>query len=580
MIDRASRSFAFLLSLAVASVPLHVLAQPAAAQAEIAAGDASTRGKDFNAALAHYRNAFTASPSGRAQMGVADALYNLGRVGESYEAYNDAQNNFGPKLGPVERALIAKRLHELAAKTGWLSIRLTENGAAVDVDGRGLGTSPVPALVRVPAGSHEVHVNKAGFAPFTAKIDIVADGTAVVEPKLVPLNQTGHVVVHASGPEALRVTVDGVDVGSTPWEGDLPPGPHAIAGRSGSALAEAQNVDVTAGSRTAVDLVSSATAAHIQVRTNDGQGSIYVDGVVKGQGAFSGDVAPGPHTIVVTRDGFERYEKAMTLGERQTFAETVTLQPAVAAGPTEVEGDRGLQGIYGGFGLMGAFGLGSGGTELATSCSSLGASSCSTPGAVGGGGFGYIGYTWDPVGFELFLFGMGDSSTQKAEYSGASSSSANALVPASLPARTETFTFVRGGGAVAVRARATFQTRRLRGTIAGGVGLSYREMIMKRSAVDTAGDTSTYVPPNSAGYVSPALSLEAAFHYRISQTLGIAVGLEVFADNASIAGTNSVPANQALPIGTSGATIPSPSYHLATGPQVTLGPFLGLAFGP
>ncbi|HEY6461584.1 MAG TPA: PEGA domain-containing protein, partial [Polyangiaceae bacterium] len=299
MIDRGCRSLAFLLTLSVASVPLHALAQPAAAQAEIAAGDASTRGRDFNAALAHYKNALTASPSGRAQMGVADALYNLGRPGEAYEAYNDAQNNFGPKLGPVEKALVAKRLKELAAKTGWLSIRMGESGAAGDIDGRSLGTSPVSPLVRVPTGSHEVHVNKAGFAPFTAKVDIVADGTAAVEPKLVALNQTGHVVVHASGPEPLRVTVDGVDVGSTPWEGDLPPGPHSIAGRSSSALAEAQNVDVTAGSRTAVDLVSSATAAHIQVRTNDGQGSIYVDGVVKGQGAFSGDVAPGPHTIVV-----------------------------------------------------------------------------------------------------------------------------------------------------------------------------------------------------------------------------------------------------------------------------------------
>ena len=88
------------------------------------------------------------------------------------------------------------------------------------------------------------------------------------------------------------------------------------------------------------------------------------------------------------------------------------------------------------------------------------------------------------------------------------------------------------------------------------------------------------MPPGGVGYVSPALSAEAAFQFRFSQTLALAVGLQFWADNASIAGSNSVSAGQPLPFGNSGTTIPTPAYHLATGPQVSLGPFLGLAFGP
>ncbi|MGH7294997.1 MAG: PEGA domain-containing protein, partial [Polyangiaceae bacterium] len=344
MLERRPRHVAAVLAFLLASGPVCALAQPALAQSEIAQGDRSTRGHDFNAALAHYKNSLQASPTGRAQMGVGDALFNLGRLGESYEAYNDAQNTYGPRLGAVEKALVAKRLKELAAKTGWVSLRVSENGAQVEVDGRPLGASPVQPLVRVPVGSREVHVTKAGFAPFVAKIDVLADGTASVEAKLSPLAIQGHVVVHSTGNEQLRVLVDGVDVGVTPWEGDLPAGPHTIAGRSSSSTAEAQTVEVTAGSRSAVDLVASGTAAHIQVRTNDGHGSIFIDGVDKGVGAFSGDVAPGPHTVVVTRDGFQRFEKSYTLAEKQTVAETVTLAPAVAAGATELEGDRGLEG--------------------------------------------------------------------------------------------------------------------------------------------------------------------------------------------------------------------------------------------
>ena len=63
-----------------------------------------------------------------------------------------------------------------------------------------------------------------------------------------------------------------------------------------------------------------------------------------------------------------------------------------------------------------------------------------------------------------------------------------------------------------------------------------------------------------------------------SFVFALAIGVQFLADNASIAGSNSVPAQQALPFGT--ALIPTPEYHLATGPQVTIGPFLGLAFGP
>jgi hypothetical protein len=245
------------------------------------------------------------------------------------------------------------------------------------------------------------------------------------------------------------------------------------------------------------------------------------------------------------------------------------------------EGERGLSGTYGGFGFLGMLGVGGTGTELETNCSNLGAASCNTPGPLGGGAFGYIGWTWDPVGFELFLAGFGDASNQKANYTGQpTGGTGGSIVPASAPARTETFTFVRGGGMAAIRARATFQNRILRGTVAGGVGLSYREMVMKRSASDSAGDTNSYIPPSSAAYISPAISVEAALQIRFTQTMALAVGFQLIADNASIAGSNSVPAEPALPFGTNGTTIPTPSYHLASGPQVSLGPFLGLAFGP
>ena len=582
---RASRLTSILLAASVATTQAPALAQPAptpavTATTEIAAGDKATHAKDFAGALTHYQAANQAVPSARAEMGVADALYNQGKLGESYETYADVQQTYGPKLGAVEKGLVTKRMKEMAPKTGWLSIRVSEPGAEVDVDGTSIGNSPVPALKRVATGTHAVHITKPGFQPFDASANVPADDKAVVEATLAPASQSGHVVVHASGTEPLRVIVDGVDVGATPWEGDLPAGTHSISGRSSSSTAEAQTVQVTAGSKSQIDLVSAATAAHLQIRTSDGKGIIYVDGVVKGEGAFEGDVAPGPHTFVVSREGYERFEKSVTLAERQTDAETVTLQTMQAASATAQEGERPYEGLYGGFGLNGMFGVGGLGTTLETNCSTLGAASCDTPNALGGGAFGYVGWTWNPVGFELAIAGLVDSASQKATFNGSTSSASG--VPGSTPARTETFSFLRAGGMAALRARVAFQGRLWRVTGAGGVGFSYREMVMERDASSSTPVAPSKYGPFTEGYYSPAISAEVAFQLRVSPTLALAIGAEFWADSASIGGNNQVAATQqSSPVtGTGTVPIPTPSYTLANGAQVMLGPFLGMQFGP
>jgi hypothetical protein len=380
------------------------------------------------------------------------------------------------------------------------------------------------------------------------------------------------------------VVIDGTDVGATPWEGDLPPGSHQVAGRSSTASAAPQTIEVTAGSRTAIDLIPAPIGAHLQVRTSDGKGSILVDGVARGEGAFSGDVPPGPHSVVVTRDGYQRFEKTMPLAERQTWAETVTLQPVGTTGGASAGGaERAFEGIYGGFGLMGGFGVGGQGTDLETSCSTLGASSCDTPSPIGAGAFGYVGWTWNPVGFELFLAGLYDQNKQTAHFTGQGTSSE---LPASTPARDESFQFLRVGGVVALRARASFQNQLLRGSVAGGLGVSYREMFMKRdaTATDGSGRTEAYVP-DAIGYFSPAISVSAEGQLRLSPTIALAVGLQMWADSASVGGSNSVPpATGKFLTNESGspppAAIPTPGYHLATGPQVFLLPYLGMQFGP
>jgi hypothetical protein len=558
---------------------------PLTAASESAAGDKAAKAKDFADALTHYQTALQLGPSGHAQLGAADALYSLGRTVDAFDAYTEAQRTYGPKLAGADKATVTARLKELTSKTGALSVHVEDAGADVTLDGKSIGTSPIAAIVRVSVGPHEVRVTKAGFLPFVGQVDMQPDGKATIDATpLVAQPTTGHVIVQAPGSEPLRVIVDGVDLGATPWEGDLPAGAHQIAGRSSNAVAATQTVTVGVGEKLSVDLVSSATAAHLQVRTSDGKGNVYLDGVLKGEGTFVGDVSPGAHTILVEREGYERFEKPVTLGERETWAENVTLKPAQAAATTNEAPERAFEGIYGGFGLAGLFGVGGQGTDLDANCDGLSASSCTTAQPIGGGAFGYVGWSFNPVGFELMLAGSGDTLTEKANFTSAGATSTS---PLALPPRTEKFVTARFGGLVALRVRASTQWHFLRGTIAGGVGFSYKQLFMQRTTNTTDGtnrsDVFSPTSNNSVSYISPAITAEAALQFRVSPAAAIAVGLLMWTDNASIAGTNSTPAQAPRSVVASGqlpAQIPTPEYHLATGPQVFLGPFLGMQFGP
>ncbi len=593
MVSRHRRLLVHLVAVAIATAPTSALAQPTPPAApaapvpppapgsdkvELNAAGAAARSKDWAGALTHYQAAMQVVPSLRAQLGTGDSLYQLGRLGESYEAYQAVQRDYATKLAPAEKALVAARLKEMATKTGWLSVRVSEAGAQVDLDGKAMGTSPLPALVRVAVGSHEVHATKDGFAPFTARAEVVADGQAAVEAVLAAEVTQAHIAVHTTG-EPLRVLVDGVDVGATPWEGSVSPGPHEMSGRSSTATAIPQQISVKAGDHLGIDLVAAATAAHLQIRSSDGKGVIFVDGVMRAEGAFATEVSPGPHNVIVTREGYERFDKTSTLAPRDTWAETVTLKQVAATGGEVEAAERPIEGTYGSFGLTGLFGVGGQGTELETNCDTLGAMSCETPSPIGGGLFGYFGYTWNPVGFELFVAASADAVQQKAHFDGKGKTGA---LPFAIPARDESFTFLRVGGVAALRVRATFQTRRIRGTFAAGPGFSYKEMIMKRDATATDGTArqNSYVP-GPVGYASPAVSVEGAIHLRASGAFAVSLGLLVLVDNASSSTAAASSTNQKLAAQNQfPAPIATPGYHLASGPQVFLGPFIGLAFGP
>jgi len=280
-------------------------------------------------------------------------------------------------------------------------------------------------------------------------------------------------------------------------------------------------------------------------------------------------------------------QPATTGSAQPAVAGSAPVGPADEAVPSSPSGgpgrwsERAIEGAYGGLGVTGLFGVGSQGTELDTNCDTLGAASCNTAAPWGGGLFGYVGWTWNPVGFEMLVGASFDNSRQSATFDG---QGASGNLPLAMPAREETFHFYRAGGIAALRVRAVFPLSPvLRATVDGGLGASYKQMFMLRRAVAADGGGQNSYAPDSVAYWSPAITVEAALHVRLTPTVAVALGALMWADNASIAGNNASPPEAPRTLVDANhlpQSIPTPQYHFASGPQVFLGPFIGLQFGP
>lgn len=563
------------------------------AKAAMASADKAARAKDWAKAQADYAAAYRAAPSAQALNGLAGASYELKSWGEAYEQYDEFLKTYPDAMGKTVRGQAEKRLKELEAKTGALTITVNESGAAVSVDDKPMGQSPVRALLRVAIGPHRVHVAKPGFAAFDKTVDVAAGAKVPVDANLTRESKTGKLVVKEISGQQVRVVIDNVDMGPAPWEGEVAPGSHEVRVRGANVGSTVQRVEIEAGKAAEVVMTASSAMGHLDVSTSDGMGNIYVDGKLVGEGHYAADLPSGTHDIHVTREGFVAYDKRVELADRQSLSETVTLRTAgQSLQGVKVEEDRPFYGTYGGFGLLGAVELGGMGNSLDSSdqsCKTLGAKSCDTPGPMGGGVFGYFGFTWLPVGVELFLGGLFDATTQKAEF--AAPDLANRAVLG--PARTEEFTFLRFGGVAAIRARATLDGRTIRASFAVGPGIAYKQMAMQRKTSTPDGYAERYVPEdgkanqegvaNNLSYTSPALTGDLAVHWRFGQTTALSVGVLAWIESAGNQVVAQSDRQRFLVSEATGAQplhIPTPRYELASGAQFFLGPYLGLMFGP
>ncbi len=150
----------------------------------------------------------------------------------------------------------------LPRRTGTLTLTASIDGAEVRVDGRTVGTTPLPMPLRVADGSHHVEVALVGHERVTADVEV--RGAARFDAILrwrdpVPDAEGAWLTVRASEPGAV-VTVDGRRV-AVDGSQAVPPGRRRVRVERRLFVTVERDVDLALGARRTIDVRLSPTPA-------------------------------------------------------------------------------------------------------------------------------------------------------------------------------------------------------------------------------------------------------------------------------------------------------------------------------
>lgn len=233
-------------------------------------------------------------------------------------------------------AAVYLTLNPTTPQTGSMDFASTPKGASVTINGVFYGTTPQRVNDLAP-GTYQVSVSYPGYQSWTSNEDVVAGKINYMDPVLTAVQQYGTLSI-SSTPSGAYITLDGDYKGTTPRTiGGLTPGSHVVelnlpgyAEWSGRVTVYSNQVSSISE---ALDPLSQPSTGAISVASTPAGATVSVDGVYYGQTPSGNrllinDIDAGQHTVSATLDGYQDYEKTVTVAAGQTVTVDATLNAA------------------------------------------------------------------------------------------------------------------------------------------------------------------------------------------------------------------------------------------------------------
>lgn len=247
---------------------------------------------DYFGALSEFDEAYRLAPRYQVLYSIAVAHWRLQHYGEAIAAFERYLHDGGDEIGPPRKAEVDSALAELRAEVAEVTVVVVGAPADLSLDGRPVGSSPLPGSLLVSAGRHLLTASRVNAPQEEASFDVtpgremtvtigartppprprptpppIADEPpprprpnpppVVDRPPPVETIQLATLSVRTQ-PAGARLSIDGRVAGQTPFEGELAPSGHRLEASLAGRVPASADLELSPGEHKVLSLVLRA----------------------------------------------------------------------------------------------------------------------------------------------------------------------------------------------------------------------------------------------------------------------------------------------------------------------------------
>lgn len=196
-----------------------------------------------------------------------------------------------------------------AVLTGPTTLTVTSNVAAqLELDGARVGKAPWSGPVA--PGTHRIKASFPGSRTLERSVEVPAGGSLIERMELSDEPTTLSVECDPGG---AAVIVDGKEVGTAPWSGEVTPGKHTVRLTLDGHAPTSRTVTLARGQPLTERFVLVALTGRLSLTSQPAGAAVTLDGVVVGKTPWSGTLPRGLRTFELSLDGYTVIRDSLVL---------------------------------------------------------------------------------------------------------------------------------------------------------------------------------------------------------------------------------------------------------------------------
>lgn len=249
---------------------------------------------DYAGALIKFQNAFRQKADARLLWNMAACEKNLRRYGSALELIERYERDGNERWTVAHRAEVKGVADMLRTLVSTVHLVVSEPGAAVFIDDRRAGTTPLSRPLYVDLGSRRIRVSKDGFQDQVITQDFAGGSDLTLLLTMAPVQSEARVSIVAD--DDSSISLDGHVVGRGTWEGTLLAGEHSLRVTAAGKRPYEKELVVEAGEPRTLYIRLDAPASGIPAWVWMGAGVIAAGGLATGAYFLLRDPGGPEHT--------------------------------------------------------------------------------------------------------------------------------------------------------------------------------------------------------------------------------------------------------------------------------------------